>query len=58
VSKLSQEHGILKVTQKNLALFTPGDFIEILPIHSCLTANLMSRFITTDGEEIKMMPRY
>ena len=52
VSKLSQEHGILKVTQNQFKKFQVGDFVEIVPVHSCLTANLAKKYITTDGEEI------
>ena len=53
---LSQEHGILRITPKDLHWFKPGQLIEILPVHSCLTANLMGEFQTTEGEIIKMMP--
>lgn len=53
---LSQEHGILRITPKDLHYFKPGILIEILPVHSCLTANLMKEYMTTDGEIIKMMP--
>ncbi len=55
VSALSQEHGILKVSQKNFNLFNIGDLIEIIPIHACLTANLFRRYLTTEGEEIQMI---
>jgi len=55
VSRLSQEHGILKVSQKNFQHFQVGDLIEIIPIHSCLTANLARKYITTEGEEITMI---
>lgn len=55
VSRLSQEHGILKVSQKNFTLFKVGDLIEIIPIHSCLTANLARKYLTTEGEEITMI---
>ena len=55
---LSQEHGILKITPQDLHYFSPGKLIEILPVHSCLTANLMKEYLTTDGEIIKMMPFY
>lgn len=58
VSKLSQEHGTIKVTQNQFKNFNVGDLIEIIPVHSCLTANLMGHFQTTDGELIKMIPRY
>lgn len=55
---LSQEHGILKITPRDLHYFKPGTLIEIIPVHSCLTANLMGEYLTTGGETIKMMPFY
>jgi D-serine deaminase-like pyridoxal phosphate-dependent protein len=58
LSKISQEHGILKVAQSQMCNFNVGDLVEILPVHSCLTANLMGHYITTDGEFIEMMPRF
>lgn len=53
---LSQEHGILRITPKDFHFFKPGELIEIIPVHSCLTANLMREYLTTEGETIKMMP--
>jgi D-serine deaminase-like pyridoxal phosphate-dependent protein len=38
--------------------FKVGDLVEILPVHSCLTANLMGHYITAEGEFIEMMPRF
>ncbi len=58
VSKLSQEHGILKVEQQQVKNFQIGDLVEIIPVHSCLTANLMGHYQTTDGEVIEMIPRF
>lgn len=58
VSKLSQEHGILKVIHNQFKNFNVGDLVEIIPVHSCLTANLMGHYQTTDGEMISMMPKY
>lgn len=58
LSKLSQEHGILKVAQSQFKNFEVGDLVEIIPVHSCLTANLMGHYRTTDGELIEMMPKY
>lgn len=52
VARLSQEHGILKVTQKQFKNFNVGDLVEIIPVHSCLTANLSRNYITAEGEEI------
>lgn len=57
VNRLSQEHGIIKVMRKNLKYFEFGSLVEILPVHSCLTANLMGEYTTNDGEVIEMMPR-
>ena len=55
---LSQEHGILKISPRDWNYFKPGKLIEIIPVHSCLTANLMKEYLTTEGEVIKMMPFY
>lgn len=38
---LSQEHGIIKIENSNIQNYHPGDLLEIIPVHSCLTANLM-----------------
>ncbi len=53
--KLSQEHGIIKATHKDFNDLNIGDWIEIIPVHSCLTANLMGKYTTTNGETIPMM---
>jgi D-serine deaminase-like pyridoxal phosphate-dependent protein len=55
VASLSQEHGILKVCQKSFKLFNIGDLVEIVPVHSCLTANLFRKYFTSDGMEIPMI---
>ncbi|MFV0590316.1 MAG: alanine racemase [Draconibacterium sp.] len=52
LSKLSQEHGIIKTTPSHFRDINVGDLIEIIPVHSCLTANLAKRYLTTAGEEI------
>ncbi len=41
VSSLSQEHGIIKMPRELIRTFNPGDIIGILPVHSCLSANLL-----------------
>ena len=41
VNSLSQEHGILTIIDKYYNDFQIGDVIGILPVHSCMTANLM-----------------
>ncbi len=52
ITKLSQEHGILKVSDEMFDQIEIGSLIGIMPVHSCLTANLMQEYITTDDEEI------
>ncbi|HPR18762.1 MAG TPA: alanine racemase [Candidatus Cloacimonadota bacterium] len=52
VSALSQEHGIIKVLPEQIGQFHLGDVIGVLPVHSCLTANLMREYVTLDGEVI------
>ena len=46
VSDLSQEHGVVSMPGKDLNHFKPGDLLGILPIHSCLTANLLRQQVT------------
>ncbi len=41
VSSLSQEHGVIRLPEKELKVFHPGNLVGILPVHSCLTANLL-----------------
>jgi D-serine deaminase-like pyridoxal phosphate-dependent protein len=50
VSALSQEHGIIKTTDEFILQVKIGDILMILPIHSCLTVNLMKQYRTFDGE--------
>ncbi len=55
--KLSQEHGVIRTTIQGFHNFEVGDLVEIIPAHSCLTANLMGEYLTTDGEWIPMMSK-
>ncbi len=52
VSSLSQEHGIIKTTNNFLSKIKIGDIVGILPVHSCLTANLMGSYTTFENEKI------
>ena len=50
VSSLSEEVGKLKIEgQTNLKV---GDKIEIIPNHSCSTANLCSYYTVTEGDNV------
>jgi len=53
VSSLSQEHGILKLPPTELKDLKPGDLLVILPVHSCMTANLMGEYHLLDGSQIE-----
>jgi D-serine deaminase-like pyridoxal phosphate-dependent protein len=55
VRGLSQEHGIIKAEPRIFNSIQEGDVIGILPIHSCLTADLMKEVYTLQGEKIEMM---
>ncbi|MCF6270264.1 MAG: alanine racemase [Melioribacteraceae bacterium] len=52
VKSLSQEHGIVKVKQERFQKIREGDILTILPIHSCLTGNIMKKYLTMEGEII------
>jgi D-serine deaminase-like pyridoxal phosphate-dependent protein len=52
LKSLSQEHGIIKTRSDIFNQFSSGDFIAIIPVHSCLTADLMGMYHTTQGELI------
>jgi D-serine deaminase-like pyridoxal phosphate-dependent protein len=54
----SQEHGIVVVpSTENFDSYNVGDILKVLPVHSCMTADVMSHrgYLTTDGEEISRM---
>jgi len=57
VSGLSQEHGIIHTTKDLMDSTEIGDLLGIIPVHSCLTANLMKGYLTLEGEEIEHMER-
>ncbi|MBO6495204.1 MAG: alanine racemase [Roseivirga sp.] len=50
LTSLSQEHGVLTVNQETFNTIQIGDVLGFLPIHSCLTANLLKSYLTLDGK--------
>ena len=52
LKSISQEHGVVSCTEDFFTATSVGDLIPILPIHSCLTADLMGMYVTTNGEKI------
>lgn len=55
VESLSQEHGLVYIPRNIIDSFSIGDNIGIVPIHSCLTANLASSYRLIDGQEINTL---
>lgn len=55
VKSLSQEHGVIHVEKEKSVKIKIGDWLGILPIHSCLTADVMKSYQTLEGDRISMM---
>ncbi|MBK7177237.1 MAG: alanine racemase [Chloroflexi bacterium] len=54
VKTMSQEHGIIQADETLFQQAQIGDLLLVLPVHSCLTANLLKRYLTLDGRWIEM----
>lgn len=55
ISMLSQEHGVLHLMKEDIERIQIGEIVCILPVHSCLTAQLMGEYVTLEGEVIATM---
>lgn len=55
IKSLSQEHGIIHASREQIDNIAVGDFLGILPVHSCLTADAMQAYTTTTGKKITML---
>ena len=55
VRALSQEHGIVSLPRQDFERIHIGELLVVLPVHSCLTANLMRGYLTFDDEALGMM---
>jgi D-serine deaminase-like pyridoxal phosphate-dependent protein len=54
----SQEHGIVVVPpEEDLESYEIGAIIKVLPVHSCMTADVMSQkgYLTCDGERLSRL---
>jgi D-serine deaminase-like pyridoxal phosphate-dependent protein len=49
---ISQEHGIISAPEKFFDSIRPGELIGIIPVHSCMTADLLREYHTLDGDVI------
>ena len=52
LTTLSQEHGIVQLSAERLRMIEISDTVIVLPVHSCLTANLFSEYHTIEGRSI------
>ncbi|GGK75993.1 alanine racemase [Rufibacter glacialis] len=50
---LSQEHGIVRTTPELFSQFEIGGLMGVLPVHSCLTADLMKGYVTLEGKQLE-----
>jgi D-serine deaminase-like pyridoxal phosphate-dependent protein len=49
VKSVSQEHGIISVMPEDLVNYQIGDYVLIIPVHSCMTADLMRGYTVLDN---------
>jgi D-serine deaminase-like pyridoxal phosphate-dependent protein len=60
VRSISQEHGIIHAQDSAYAALVQhvqvGGLVGVIPIHSCLTANLLKRYHSLDGTVYSMAP--
>jgi D-serine deaminase-like pyridoxal phosphate-dependent protein len=58
VSWLSQEHGTIKTDEIFFRRVQVGDLLVVLPVHCCLTVDLMREFLTLEGNIVQTMPKF
>lgn len=60
VRSISQEHGIVHADDAAFATLASrlavGGLLGIVPVHSCLTADLLKQYLTLDGATLAMAP--
>ncbi|HVN58915.1 MAG TPA: alanine racemase [Bacteroidales bacterium] len=49
---ISQEHGIISASAEFMKNTAIGDIVGIIPVHSCMTADLLREYHTFDGKVI------
>jgi D-serine deaminase-like pyridoxal phosphate-dependent protein len=49
VRSVSQEHGIISCSEGFMKRVNAGDIVGIIPVHSCMTADLLRQYNTFDG---------
>ena len=60
VRSISQEHGVVHATDTAFAQLVGqvevGGLLGVIPVHSCLTADLLKQYRTLDGRVLSMAP--
>jgi D-serine deaminase-like pyridoxal phosphate-dependent protein len=57
VDRLSQEHGVVHLESEDLDRLRIGDLVCVLPVHSCLTVQVMGEYMTLKGRRVGVMNR-
>lgn len=52
IKSISQEHGVVCLTEKAYSQISVGDLIGVLPVHSCMTADCMGGYVTLNSDKI------
>ena len=52
VISLSQEHGIIAASEEFISQLSIGDTVDVIPVHSCMSADLYAAYFSEDGEVI------
>jgi D-serine deaminase-like pyridoxal phosphate-dependent protein len=52
---VSQEHGVVAAKSDRVEQWAVGDVALVLPVHSCLTAEMFDEYVTLDGVTIPRM---
>ncbi len=55
VRSLSQEHGIIEMSDEYIAHIKVGDLIGVIPVHSCMTVDLQGHLQTTTGDRLEKL---
>ena len=52
VRSLSQEHGVVKLTPEAYDQINVGSILGVLPVHSCMTADVMCGYVDLAGDNV------
>jgi len=58
VGRISQEHGVIEMENISKYKIEPGDWIKIIPAHSCLMLDMFKDYYTSTGLKISAMGKY